>query len=684
MSTPGFGDQRPLLLDCKVHSQGTKLVVENNVNGGELVLPLESHSLIARLDGRQTVKEIVSDLYANGDRLGFRSIFSTLQTLHDHGLLERFQPPGEGGLHEEAGFFDSEKLWPFRSLSVKPIFRKVSLKWSSPVVFYLFALMISSVAVFSPSGLIRAATMGNFLRIGGGYAWALPVFIASVSVMLTLKTLLKSMMVLLATGWLYRLELKVKWFGVYLSVSDHGIFHSRKKSVIVIYQLTSAFMYFFAAAIIGMLFPQNLFQDTLRAIALFLTLVDTHPYQRSDITRLFGALMGERELRHMIPYLKSRSLLSVFVRPGKIAHEKAYLAFSTIALCWFSFAMVLALKMLSQNIAGISQGWLRAPFFDFMSRSVLIFTLVVFSLYSVSDILTTIAKNFLQPAMNPLLRVWQKLRSRPVPARARPEALEILRQVLVFGDVSEEARAFLIEHSVVKSFASRSNLIIQGTQGREVFVLLKGAVDVVRREATGLRIRVATLRAPAVFGEIGVVRDVLRTADVVSSGEVEVLVIAKDVFDQMLKQTGLEADRKLLINKFSLSHYISSSPLFSQLPAETAHLFSQRGRIESVAKGQTILRQGDVSKSFYLLIEGEVEVQKDGATVAELKQGDFFGEIALIADLPRTATVVAKSESLVLRLDQTEFWDILAGNVQVAMSLESVAENRLEEARCSA
>jgi CRP-like cAMP-binding protein len=526
--------------------------------------------------------------------------------------------------------------------------------------------------------------MEKFLYIHGTYAWALPVLFATISTMVTLKSLLKIAMVSFATGHLYRVQVKVKWFAIYLDVSDHGIFLSDKKGIIVVYQVATAMAYFFISSVGGALYPHDTVQATLNTMALLLSLADTHPYHRSDLTKLFSTILGERPLRHMIPFLKSRSLLPMIFRRSKIQNEKSYQVYSAIALAWVFIAMLISMKILSQNWPLLKTGWVLAPFGDFISRTVISFSLLVLFLYSLSDLTTTLIKNILRPVANPLMKLVQTLKRRPVPARERPELEGVLERLMVFENISASARAFLIGESVVMRFVAGANLIIQGTTGRELFVLCKGAVDIVRREPTGLQSMIATLQAPAVFGEIGVIRNIPRTADVISRGEVEVMIIDKDVFDRMLREGSMELDRKRLLEKFTLSHYISSSPLFAQLPIEAIHIFSHRGTIESFKKDTPIIKEGEVSKSFYLLLEGSVEVLKMGEKVTELKSGDFFGEIALIADLPRTASIRTTADCMCLRLDQDVFWEILAAHVHIAMSLESIAETRLEEIKCSA
>jgi CRP/FNR family transcriptional regulator, cyclic AMP receptor protein len=62
-----------------------------------------------------------------------------------------------------------------------------------------------------------------------------------------------------------------------------------------------------------------------------------------------------------------------------------------------------------------------------------------------------------------------------------------------------------------------------------------------------------------------------------------------------------------------------------------------------VAAGKVLCRQGDSGREFFVIMEGEAEVTKDGKHIATCRAGEFFGEIALIEQVPRTATVTAKT-----------------------------------------
>ncbi len=78
-------------------------------------------------------------------------------------------------------------------------------------------------------------------------------------------------------------------------------------------------------------------------------------------------------------------------------------------------------------------------------------------------------------------------------------------------------------------------------------------------------------------------------------------------------------------------------------------------RPEVAGAGETIISKGDMGREMYLIVRGEVEVLDDaGQVLATLRDGDFFGEIALLIHTPRTATVRAKTACDLFVLDKSE------------------------------
>ena len=93
-----------------------------------------------------------------------------------------------------------------------------------------------------------------------------------------------------------------------------------------------------------------------------------------------------------------------------------------------------------------------------------------------------------------------------------------------------------------------------------------------------------------------------------------------------------------------------------------------------------MIRQGDVGDRFYVVDAGSFEVVRDGEVLATANEGDYFGEIALLQDVPRTATVRATSDSAVWALDQEEFLATVTGLPQAESAAHAVSAERMRTA----
>ena len=106
---------------------------------------------------------------------------------------------------------------------------------------------------------------------------------------------------------------------------------------------------------------------------------------------------------------------------------------------------------------------------------------------------------------------------------------------------------------------------------------------------------------------------------------------------------------------------------------------------EDFKTGDAIIKQGEDGDKFYIILEGECDVHVDrddkkNHKVATLSKGEYFGEIALIRDIPRTATITAVSaETLVLSLQKKDFVDVISSHELLASNFNDASHRRLVE-----
>ena len=122
---------------------------------------------------------------------------------------------------------------------------------------------------------------------------------------------------------------------------------------------------------------------------------------------------------------------------------------------------------------------------------------------------------------------------------------------------------------------------------------------------------------------------------------------------------------------------LTGIPIFSPLPGTSLEQLATRLVPLRLEPGTVIVREGDAGDRFYIVAEGEVDVTQSGAALTQLGPGGYFGEIALLRDIARTATVTARTNVVVYALDREDFLAAVTGHPQSAEAAESVMSARL-------
>jgi len=118
--------------------------------------------------------------------------------------------------------------------------------------------------------------------------------------------------------------------------------------------------------------------------------------------------------------------------------------------------------------------------------------------------------------------------------------------------------------------------------------------------------------------------------------------------------------------------------LFADCPIEKSLEFLNIARMVEIKKGEEIITQGEWGDLFFLVSQGEVGVFKEGELVRTLRRYDYFGEMAIVLDAPRHATVKAMTDLELVTIDRSDFIKFIA-NTELPGILHRVAQNKLND-----
>jgi MFS family permease len=122
---------------------------------------------------------------------------------------------------------------------------------------------------------------------------------------------------------------------------------------------------------------------------------------------------------------------------------------------------------------------------------------------------------------------------------------------------------------------------------------------------------------------------------------------------------------------------LRSIALFAPLAPSMQETLARKLVEVEVPSGTVVVAEGDVSDRFFLIESGELEVTRGGVVLRSESTGDFFGEIGLLRDVPRTATVTATTAARLYALDRSDFLDAVTGQDEALAATEDVVSRRL-------
>jgi len=125
--------------------------------------------------------------------------------------------------------------------------------------------------------------------------------------------------------------------------------------------------------------------------------------------------------------------------------------------------------------------------------------------------------------------------------------------------------------------------------------------------------------------------------------------------------------------------YLRKVPIFKGLPAREIEFISRSVKERIYEPGAVIVKQGEPGIGFFMIVDGRVDVSHDSHKIREMGPGEFFGEMALMEERVRTATITAKERTRCLQLVRWDFRALLKENPELAVRMLEVVVQRMRE-----
>ncbi len=596
----------------------------------------------------------------------FALISRFLGFLHDRGLL------ADRRAIRLAEALKPDYVWR-ESIAFDPIFSFELFRFpgGKPIEASLRKVLASIlVAAGAISVLSLARDLHFFIQNGSplaahstSSASILFAFLFSFSVTRSIRALLQSVNMRLFAGNPGPLSIRADCVSVSVATDDLSKVHA---SLLYIYASAGAAMMMAGAAWIAKIALPSSVASFVPAFTMLAMLSDLSPFRRSALTEWFRALYNYWDRKRGESHGSTE--LEAKVRSQHLAAAFAWCVLFVGFLV--GPARVLA-AAISPHLSMSDRGAL-------VTTAALILALFIIGISFIDDL----ASSWMSASAERVRQMWRRkarpqmieeaIRDGHVPAKQDLEKLPVIRQL------GREMREHLLSRAHVLHLHEGEAACRQGESDRSLFIVLSGRLAVAKSVAGRRRKIVAFLDSGAVFGEAAFFMGKQRTADVIAVDEARVLLIP---YDPRMSKVDGSSSEELQFRIWFLQALVSS-PAWKDLPADSLDALVFAGKKQTVRAGEKVISEGEVATACFFLIQGQATVTQKTKTINRMKAGDVFGEIALIhPETLRTATVIADSDLLLVRIETERFWHLLGSHLPLGLEVERLALQRLENDR---
>lgn len=252
-----------------------------------------------------------------------------------------------------------------------------------------------------------------------------------------------------------------------------------------------------------------------------------------------------------------------------------------------------------------------------------------------------------------------------------------LPPIPLFSDLERGAFLRLLETCRMRRLQAGEVAVRQGAPGDSFFVVASGRLEVIRRDASGADLNLAVLQEGSFFGEVALLTGASRTASVRAVEESDLLEFTADTLRSLVAEhPSVAVALRRFYRQRLLANVMATSALFRPLPREERARLMEKFRSREMAPGEALVCEGMPVDGLFVVLSGLVAVTRGGVPVAQLREGDLFGEHGLLTGENATATCRARTRGMVLRLPVEEFPKLAATRPELKALFTSLDATR--------
>jgi CRP-like cAMP-binding protein len=277
------------------------------------------------------------------------------------------------------------------------------------------------------------------------------------------------------------------------------------------------------------------------------------------------------------------------------------------------------------------------------------------------------------------------LRGADVSNRDRAK-LSFERTPLLSGLSGDELEAFM-DSLQLQNVAADDVIYREGDNGSYLYLIGMGGVRLETKNASGKRKVYSHLGEGDFFGEYAFMSRTQHQETATAETDCSLLMISRHTFDGWVaKYPSIRSTVEDFYRRRILARVLTITPVFEGVPPDARMALANHFNLKTFKDGETVVKEGESGDCFYLIRSGSVRVTTRGMGPANqevelgtMREGEFFGEVALLTSKPRTATVVATGPLELMELCRNDFNEIVGKFPSVRKIVEAYQKQRVQD-----